>query len=199
MIYDSLDTIPYKLFIKINETEEISLLSDEQEKDINALSEIWNRLYDEHLSKNQTSESKKILKLSRSIDEMITMNRIIVISCHSLRFDFNDELYKLITNYGYKLSTENTEAYYSDLEIIEQEANNYLIKAERYKSMMPDEKEDNDEKYTIDDVMSSYCSILGYNIGKFNDVTYNEFYAYKKSVNEKIASIKSQISKSNGK
>jgi hypothetical protein len=63
MTYKTLDTIPYKLFVKISETGDVSLLS-ETEKDMEVLTGIWEQLYDEHLSKNQTTEFKRAFKLS---------------------------------------------------------------------------------------------------------------------------------------
>ena len=70
MIYKHLETIPYKLFVKIADTGDVSLLS-ETEKNIDVLGKIWEQIYDEHLSKNQTTESKKIFKLSKEIDSLL--------------------------------------------------------------------------------------------------------------------------------
>ena len=75
MIYNSLETIPYKLFLRIVDTNELFLLDTSKnnieeftENDLIHLSEVWQKMYDEHLSKNQTSESKKIFKISKTID-----------------------------------------------------------------------------------------------------------------------------------
>ncbi len=195
MIYDSLDTIPYKTFIKIAKTGDVSLLSTEKVDD-ETLFSIWDKLYDEHLSKNETPESQRIFKLSKNIDELLAIHKVIVMSCTILQYVFDQDTYDRILSYGFKISTDNTEDYYNDLEKILREAKSFVIKAEYYKQMLPDEKQENEIKeYNPDDVMSSYSAILGYNIGKHNEITYAEYYAHEKSVNAKIDSIKSQITK----
>lgn len=194
MTYDSLDKIPYKLFLKIDETGNVALLSDE-ETDVDILSEIWDQLYEEHLSKNQTSESKKVFKLSKTIDELLLLNKVILMSCSSLRFEFSQEAFDIITGYGYKLSIADNESYYYDLDKIEREAKAYIVKSEYYQGMLPEKKELEKGDYNIDDVMASYSMILGYNIGKHNEITYKEHYAHQKSVNNKIDSIKKQNNK----
>ncbi|EJL66311.1 hypothetical protein [Flavobacterium sp. CF136] len=202
MIYKSLDTIPYKLFVEISETLNVKLLcSDEnQEVDIEELTNIWNDLYDKHLSKNQTSESKKIFKLSKEVDTFITLHKVVLMACYSLRFEFNEDMYNILISKNYKLSIEDTLSYYSDIDKIEREANAYIIKAEYYKGMLPDPEENTNTDYTVDDIMASHSAILGYDIGAdYNLVTYNKYYATEKQVNAKIKSIQNQIQKNNGK
>lgn len=211
MIYKSLDTIPYKLFLKIEETKYYFLLDTnfvekknikgdelvEYSKQLSNYETIWNDLYDEHLSKNQNTESKKIFKLSKTIDEYLTSNKVIVMGCDALLFEYNEDIHKILITYGFKLSLENTQTYHKDLKKIKREAEAFIIRAKRYQAMLPEKKENTE--YNIDDVMASYSAILGYNIGKHNEVTYAEYYGHEKSVNSKIKSIKSQNNKSNGK
>lgn len=191
MTYTSLDTIPYKLFFRIADTGEVSLLSD-IETDIDILVEIWNKIYDEHLSKNQSPESKRIFKISKEIDSLITLNKVVIMACECLRFEFDQDLYDMIIGFGYKLNITDTEAYYNDIKIIERESNAYIIKAEHYKNMLPEPKEnkEKDSDYNVDDVMASYSAILGFSIGDFNLITYTAFYGYGKQVQAKIKSLK---------
>ena len=189
MIYKDLDTIPYKLFVKIANTGDVSLLAD-TETDIEVLQEIWEQIYDEHLSRNQTTESKKIFKLSKEIDSLLTLNKVVLMACECLRFEFNQQLFDMITGFGYPLSISETESYHADIQRIEREANAYIIKAENYKNMLPEKKENNSSDFNADDTMALYCTILGFNIGDFNSVTYNAFYGYEKQVNAKIKSLK---------
>jgi len=191
MIYKNLDTIPYKLFVKIADTGDVSLLS-ENEKNIEELQEIWEQIYDEHLSKNQTTESKKTFKLYKEIDSLLILNKVILMACECLRFEFNQELFDMITDFGYQLSITDTELYYGDIKRIEREAEAYVVKAENYKNMLPEKKENNSSDFNVDDIMALYCTILGFNIGDFNAVTYNAFYGYEKQVNAKIKSINQQ-------
>ena len=207
MIYNSLDTIPYKLFLKIEEHASFWLLNSEIKKEGDCSPEnlvkyaiIWNELYDEHLSKNQTTESKKIFKLSKNIDELLALNKVVLMSCDALKYDFNQEIYDILTEKGYKLSLDNTEQYYTDLAKIENEANAYIVKAELYQNMLPEPKKEGEKnEYNIDDVMASYSSILGFDIGDYNTVSYLKYYAFQKQVDAKINSIKKQNTRSNGK
>ena len=194
MTYKTLDTIPYKLFVKISETGDVSLLS-ETEKDMEVLSGIWEQLYEEHLSKNQTTEFKRAFKLSKEIDALLALNKVVVMACECLKFNFDQELYDIITKLGYQLSFLGNASYYEDMERIEREANAYMIKAENYKSMLPEKKENENQDYNVDDVMASYSAILGFNIGDFNRVTYNAFYGYQKQVNAKIKALNQQNQK----
>ena len=111
MIYKNIDTIPYKLFVKIAETGDVSLLSDTTE-DVELLSDIWNKIYDEHLARNQTTESKKIFKISKDIDGLLTTNKVVLTACECLKFQFNQELFDLIIGLGYKLSIADTDSYF---------------------------------------------------------------------------------------
>jgi hypothetical protein len=190
MIY-TLDTIPYKLFVKIAETGEVSLLSN-SETDIKILMAIWDQMYNDHISKNQTSESKKIFKLSKEIDGLLTLQKVVLMACECLRFEFNQELFNVVSDLGYNLSKESPEIYHENLASIEREANAYIIKAENYKSMLPEQKENQNSNFNVDDVMASYSSILGFNIGDFNKVTYNAFFGYEKQVNAKIKALNNQ-------
>ena len=40
--------------------------------------------------------------------------------------------------------------------------------------------------------MASYCTILGYQIGDFNTITYTAFQGYEKQVNAKIEAYRKQ-------
>ena len=206
MIYNSLDIIPYKLFLKIEEHGSFWLLNTDVKKEGDCSPEnlvkyatIWAELYNEHLEKNQTTEAKKIFKLSKNIDELLALNKVVLMSCEALKYDFNQEIYDVLIDKGYKLSLESTENYYADIEKIENEANAYVVKAELYQNMLPEPKEQGKSEYNIDDVMASFSSILGFDIGDYNTVTYLKYYAFQKQVNAKINSIKNQNTKSNGK
>ena len=113
-------------------------------------------------------------------------------ACECLRFEFDQELFDMITGFGYQLSIADTESYHGDIQRIEREANAYIIKAENYKNMLPEKKENNSSEFNVDDTMALYCTILGFNIGDFNVVTYNAFYGYEKQVNAKIKSMNQQ-------
>ena len=58
--------------------------------------------------------------------------------------------------------------------------------------MLPEAKEQSNNRYNIDDTMALYCTILGFNIGDFNTITYSAFFSYGKQVDAKIEIMKKQ-------
>lgn len=188
MIYDSLDTIPYKLFIKVAETGNFNLLSDTV-TDPEALNDIWMKLYDEHLNQESNSEGKRVFRISKEIESLEMQLKIVLMSCEALKFDVYDEIVERLVQLGYKLRCDN-ENYYKDIEQIERESNALKIKMKTLSALLP--KSDENKKYNVDDVMASYCTILGFHIGDFNTITYTAFFGYEKQANAKIKAIKEQ-------
>ncbi|RUT68691.1 hypothetical protein D0817_20235 [Flavobacterium cupreum] len=191
MIYDSLDIIPYKTFFKIAESGNIQLLSD-TEKDPEVLAALWESLYQQHLDKDGSSaQEKKTFRISKEISSLEATYKIVIMSCDALRFDFNEELFKLLTiQYGYTLRIEDEEVYFQDIEQIVREASALKVKINVLSKLLP--KIDQGQEYSIDDVMASYCSILEFQIGDFNSITYTAFFSYEKQVHAKVESIKQQ-------
>ncbi|TDO68080.1 hypothetical protein EV143_1217 [Flavobacterium chryseum] len=191
MTYDSLDIIPYKTFFKIAESGNIQLLSD-TEKDPEVLAALWESLYQQHLDKDGSSaQEKKTFRISKEISSLEATYKIVIMSCDALRFDFNEELFKLLTiQYGYTLRIEDEEVYFQDLEQIEREASALKVKINVLSKLLP--KVDQGQEYSIDDVMASYCSILEFQIGDFNSITYTAFFSYEKQVHAKVESIRQQ-------
>ena len=191
MTYDTLDTIPYKLFLKILETENFKLLSD-TEKDEYKLEKIWEAMYKQHEELRGEDVPNDIVSIKSQIEVAYSKRNLVITLCEVLEFDVHEESISLISNMGYSVSKESTEKYYADLERIKKQSKGYLLKVEELKTFLPKEKEENSKqntKYTIDDVMASFSTILGYNIGKHNEITYSEFYGFDKSVTNKLKSL----------
>ncbi len=186
MTYKTLDTIPYKLFLKIAETDNVSLLSD-SEVDIDVLSKIWESLYEEHLENNKSPEAERIFSISKEIEILKLKYNVVILSCAALHFDYDHEVYKILIGLGFEVNNQISEEYYRDIEQIERQAGAYLIKINRLKEQLPVANEEN--KYNIDDVMASYSSILGFDFD-YNKVSYSKYYALQSQVNSKIKSIK---------
>lgn len=190
MTYDSLDKIPYKLFFKIAETSDFSLLSD-TEKDPDILKNIWELLYEEHLNRKASQQEKKTFRISKEIDSLEIKYKVTLLACEALKFAFDNDLVELLTKqYGFTLRTTDEVVYYQDIEKIERESKSFKVKIGVLSKLLP--KEDQGQEFNIDDVMASYCSILGFQIGDFNTITYTAFFGYEKQVHAKIDSIKKQ-------
>lgn len=195
MIYDSLDTIPYKLFIKIATTNDFKLLSD-TETDFEVLEKVWNKLYDEHLKYDKSKDNKKVFRLSKEIEALKNQQKVVLIAVSCLSFDYNEDLVKILRDYGYTLRNDNTENYYDDLKRISREANGIKFKINVLSKQLPQQEEDSkvENEYTVDDIMASYTMIVGYDID-YNTVTYTKFHAIQKQVHLKIKSTEQQNQK----
>ena len=69
MIYDSLEIIPYKLFMRIVEnTNLVNLLSTNKDEDIEVLKPVWNSLFDEYKEISPEREEIKLLHLKKEIE-----------------------------------------------------------------------------------------------------------------------------------
>lgn len=195
-LYNSLDTIPYKLFLRITATGEYSLLSD-TETDQQKLISIWEKLFKEHLDLESTPESKKEFRITNDVESLETEYKFILGACDCLEFAIDDELIEILRGKRYQLRTDNTENYYNDLGMIKRFAKGLKIKINSLKSQLPKEENDEEnktvqhEKLTIDDVMAGYTMIVGYDFD-YNTVTYTKFKAIKRQVSLKMKSITEQ-------
>jgi len=196
MIYNSLDLIPYKTFIKIAETGNFYLLSD-TETNNDVLVPIWESLFKEHLEYESTPDSKKEFRITIDVESLETEYKFILGACDCLEFAMDDGLIEILRGKRYQLRTDNTENYYNDLSMIKRFAKGLKIKINSLKSQLPkdEEKEESHsvqhEKLTIDDVMAGYTMIVGYDFD-YNTVTYTKFKAIKRQVNLKMKSITEQ-------
>jgi hypothetical protein len=194
MIYDSLDILPYKIFLKIIDTGNVSLLTDEK-IDENVLVLLWKTLYEEHLDKNESVDFKKSFFLTKEIDFFTQKKAIVLMCCDSLRFCFDQDLLDLLKELGHEVRTLDTETFLTDLIQVEREAKVYDEKITVLQNRLPKSNKENNSN--IDDVMASYSSILGFDFD-YNTISYTKFYALNKQVLSKIKIFESQNQTING-
>lgn len=195
MNYFSLDTIPYKTFLRVAATGDFSLLSD-TEKDLTVLELIWEKLFKEHLDYENTPESKRELRITIDIDCLEIEYKFIFGACDCLAFAYDQELVDILRSKRYELRTNSTENYYEDIEKIKRFSKGLKTKIKLLSQQLKksEAEEENDkknnahEKLTIDDVMASYTNIMGFDFD-YNSITYTKFNAIKRQVNLKIKAI----------
>lgn len=192
MNYFSLDTIPYKTFLKIAAIGDFSLLSD-TENDLTVLELIWEELFKQHQEYESTPESKKEFRINKDVDWLETEYCFVLNACDALAFAYDDELVQELRKKRYQLRTNNTQNYYEDLTSIKRFAKGLRIKINALKSQLPPEEKDDKkiiqhESLTIDDVMAGYTMITGYDFD-YNTVSYTKFKAIKRQVNLKMKAI----------
>lgn len=193
MIYNSLEIIPYKIFMRIVEDNSlIHLLSSNKEENKELLENIWNELFQEYTAISPEKEEMKLLQLEKEIAFIECKHKGIMVALTALDFDYNQELVDILLGYGYKLSKET---YYDDLKRIEREASALEMKAKNIKKRLP-KKDANSvsTKVSIDRVFAFYSSVLGYDFD-YNTVSVTKVLALKEQVNAKLKSIEEQIQK----
>jgi hypothetical protein len=190
MIYDSLEILPYKLFMRIVEnTSLITLLSTNKDEDVEVLKAIWESLFEEYKEISPEKEEMKLLHLKKEIEYLECKHKGIAVALSALDFDYNQELVDILIGYGYKLSKET---YYDDLKRIERESEALLMKAKNIKKRLPKEDANSvSTKVTIDRVFAFYSSVLGYDF-EYNEVSVTKVLALKEQVNAKLKSIEEQ-------
>lgn len=192
MTYDSLDIIPVVIFFKIAETGDFNLLSNEN-TDPAFLETIWNRLFEEHETRQKSTESLKMFTIQKEIAALESDLKFVLGAISCLEFSFDQELIDRLKKLRYIIRTDSTENYYEDLQFAFRASKGIQQKLKVYKDQLPKEKEaiESFEKFTIYDTMAFYTSVMGYDFD-YNTVTYSKFYAVKRQVELKIKSIEKQ-------
>ena len=193
MIYNSLRKLPMVTCVEIIDTNNFSLLSDEEDTPIDELIEIWFPLFEEYKEKYGSKDNKKIFNLSREIEYLKQKHFIIKCAIDALWFDKNIDLILMLTeDFGYKLSDEN---YIEDLNRIERESSGIILKIKMFEDQLPKEIENKEDAVSsIINVMAGYSSILGYDFD-FYTISVEKFHALEKQVKNKIAIIEKQNTK----
>lgn len=184
MIYNSLDTIPFKLLLKILKTDDFTLLSTEKvfESELKELSEIWSEIKLAYEKLDPDNEFSKTLKLRCRIERLSNDYKAVNLAVKGLRFEYNEELINILKSYRYKLSDEN---YFNDLDTIERESEAILLQIKKIEKKLPKEREEGKEQ-NIDKI------IIAYNNGVMTDtnkVTVMQFHATKELFEEKVKAL----------
>lgn len=192
MTYDSLDIIPYKLFLKIVQTGNISMLTDDKGllNNIEALKTIWKKLEEDFEVLDPEKKINKMLKVLIEIEEYTSQYDGLQIAIKALRFDRDLDLENTIREQGFTLTEDN---FYNDLDKIEQESEVLIMFIEELEAQLP--KYNNKKASNIDEVILGYCMITGLQYTDTNVITVTQLYALKKSFDEKLKAIKDQNTK----
>ncbi len=185
MIYN-IDTIPAKLFFKINEKGDLSLLSDEKLSN-EQLQNIW----EEILSSYQEITNKKAndiqLLLSKKIQSLSSKLFSIKNAVFLLRSERDSELEYYLKNKGYKLEEET---FLKDLQRIEELSQTIEIKIKKLLGQLDSDKSKVKSNLTFEEILLGYMTILGFGYKDANTITLLEYIAIEKQVNIKLKAMK---------
>lgn len=193
-MYKSLDILPYKIFIQILETGNTTLLSKEEieftEIDLQIFEVVWNKIYIQYLELKPNDNDKRVLNIHREIAYLEVKYNHIKMILECLIFDWDQNMVNVILDYGFTLTDKN---YYKDLEIIDRESESIISNIEMFKSQLPKEKEEkqNKDKTNIDFVLASYSAILGIDFD-YNLASVTKVLGLQIQVDAKIKSLEKQ-------
>ncbi|MGG5506696.1 MULTISPECIES: hypothetical protein [unclassified Myroides] len=191
-MYNSLDTLPIVLYFRIVETGNIALLNPNGvEVQSEELQIIWDNLHLEFQDVDQNYLNNKILMLSKQYDYYILTYEVVNRCVEALRFSYNEDLISIVKKKGFRITKSN---YLEDLDRTQIDSEGLLEKAKHFKSQLPKpEVTENNEKVSIEDILSSYSMVLGFHLGSYMNITCREFISLKKQVNIKMRQQEKQL------
>lgn len=193
-MYNSLSKIPTKIFYEILSTNNLKLLIEGfdipfiSNEDLLATWTDLKKEYDKKYSNNDNS----LFEVRKEIEILIAKHTQIILCCHALKFQWNEELVQMLRSYMYTIKDD--ENYYDYIETIERQSEALKIKTNRLKDLLPKQTEQENEETDLDDVMGSYSSILGIDFD-FETIPVTKFFSLQKQVDLKIQNLKKQSSK----
>ena len=181
MIY-TLDSIPAKLFFRINTTGELNLLSDTSLSE-SKLEELWQPIltYYQKNSGNKTKDTE--LELYKTIQSLNSRLVAIKNTVSSLRMKRDEELEQYLKSNGYQLTDQN---YLEDLKRIDLLSETILLKIEKHNATLESSKNKSQGSLTFEEILIGYLSILGFGFKDANSITLLEYLALEKQVKNKI-------------
>lgn len=183
MIYNSVDNIPAKIYFKIIETKDFSLLSEDKLTE-EQIVKAWTNLEKEVEKVSQTPESLRDFKVSKKMELLVTKQEIVKFAVYGLRINKEDvELQDILKQYKY------TDL--SDLDKIDRENKNESIRISRLKSQLSKkEKGEEKEKDSLDDVIMGYAIITESGFIESNKLILGQFFSLIKLGNQKLKSLR---------
>jgi hypothetical protein len=191
MIYDSYDIIPIKIFFKIEQTKDVTLLDTKKKKSKKILSVIWDNIKEQRELSNNSKKDKKVLNLSKEIEVLFnkyeaTRFAVFVLQKkRAFKLENDAELINLLKNYGYTLHLNN---YDKHLTQIYNENEELIKKIEDLRNELPEVEEDQTTT-TLEKIVLSYSVVLGLGFVDVNTMTCAQYDAHILLGNEKLKSL----------
>lgn len=180
MIYKSIDTIPAKIFFKIYETGDVTLLCTENEQVKEAeLVAIWELIKEQDEANNKDSSQSKVIKISAEIDSYLTKLEAIKNAVYVLKITEDKELKEMLKDFGYTYKNKK------ELERILLLSDGILDKVDRLKLKLPKPKK-NTNSTPIDEMILSCAIISGAGFIDTNKITKTQLDALAKITESKI-------------
>jgi hypothetical protein len=200
MLYSSVDTIPGKLFYKIEETGDLSLLSTTKKHSPEEIQKAWLKIKEENSNQPGKANLNKLLTVSKRVEYLQATLEFVALSVHYLKVIMDEDLVSRLKEYGYQFnwvpgdnSEENRQVYIEDVARVEREMNGLQIQVDAAKEKLPTPKEDDEKKdsnSTFDVLCLSYASFAGFGFVDTNTIVLSQFNAILNIGNEKLKALK---------
>ena len=174
-MYTSFETIPIKLFFKIYNTGDITLLGDGKNHQ-----EAWDKIVEEFHSFNSNSQHLKNLEILKKINLNKAKYTATVYAIDHLEVRRNEKLEELLRGYRYNLTDENFEI---DLALIKSQNENLRIiintLEEEFKALSGDKENKEVKPNHLEDLITFYCYRTGMSYDS-NKITGSQFVSLQK-------------------
>lgn len=194
MIYDTLDLLPIKTFIKIQETGNVKLLitscentSDEE------LEVIFDKLSDEFQQLNAEDNSSRNFMILKEISHLEAKLKTAMCGIEILRFEVNSSIILALSDLlNITIRTNRTDYYMKDLERAESKAKLINKSIEKLRDQLP--KKDNTKSDSIDDTLAAIAMITGISFD-FNALSCTAYAALIKQTKQKVKAQEESLNK----
>lgn len=193
MIYNSIDTLPVKLFYRIQESGDFNLLNPQEKEHSEDLQDLFDQLTDSFNKIDKGSSYDSEFFLQKEIAHMEAKKSACRIGIEILRFEFVQEVKEGIEEaLNMKIRTNLTNYYFKDLERAEEKISRLDSKLTDLKMQLKSKGKSAGASSTIDDILASISTILGVSFD-FNTITCTTYLAYKKQTESKIKAQEEQL------
>ncbi len=194
MIYNTLDYLPIKIFIKIQETGNLSLLATVDENVSNEeLQILFDKLSDEFQQLNAEDNSSRNFMILKEISHLEAKLKTAMCGIEILRFEANNSVMLALSELlNVTIRTNRTDYYFKDLERAESKARLINKSIEKLRDQLPKKEETKSD--SIDDTLAAIAMITGVSFD-FNALSCTAYAALIKQTKQKVKAQEESINK----
>lgn len=196
MIYTSIETIPAKIFFRIQDTGDVSLLTSDEKPNLQKLGQIWEELKAQNSALPESEDGKKTLSIATRLETLSARLESVTLAAHHLKSLYDQDLMNLLISKGYfpeDYKYESQEKLVADLHRVDQEAEALQAKIDLHKQKLP--KEESGRKITFDQSVMGYAAFTGSGFIDPNQITLTQYYALINLGDEKMKALERDSSK----
>lgn len=195
MIYNSIDILPVKLFYRIQETGDFSLLNPKSKKHSEDLPALFDQLTDSFNKIDKGSSYDSEFFLQKEIAHLEAKRKFCIVGIEILKFELIPEVKEEIEKaLNIRIRTNVTSYYYKDLERAEYKVADLDKKINVLKKQLKSKNSNEGPSSSIDDLLASISTILGVSFD-FNTISCTTYLAYKIQTESKINAQQDQLRK----